>query len=154
LLLARAPREHQQSLRALLTGETCSELAELRAAPIIINWNPHPDAQPLAVLRRVRRGAADHALTLIRSDGGPAFELSPICFDAVWGMAMAEILTGCAAALHPLAASTRSARAAPAVPLTLATTSAFNTAAQTAIAEMPAEAAAETGAVDLRVITQ
>jgi hypothetical protein len=154
ILLAQAPREHQLALRELLADEACSELAELRAAPIIINWNPHPDAQPLAMLRRARRGAGDHALTLIRSEYGMAFDLSHISFDAIWGMALAEILTGFAAALYPLAASVRPVRSAAAIPLTLATTPAFHAAAQVVIAETPAEAAAETGAVDLRAITQ
>src|SRR5262245_56303427 len=71
-LLAQAPCEYQSSLRELLADEARSELAELYAAPIIINWNPHPDAQPLAMLRRARRGVGDHALTLIRSEHGMA----------------------------------------------------------------------------------
>jgi hypothetical protein len=152
-LLAQAPREYQSSLRELLADEARSELAELDAAPIIINWNPHPDAQPLAVLRRARRGVGDHALTLIRSERGMAFDLSHISFDAIWGMTLAEILTGFAAALYPLVSGTRPVRAEGAIPLTLAATAAFHAAAQTAIAETPAEAAAETGAIDLRAMT-
>jgi hypothetical protein len=153
-LLAQAPREHQPALRELLADEARSELAELRAAPIIINWNPHPDEQPLAVLRRARRGVGDHALTLIRSEQGMAFDLSHISFDAIWGMAIAEILTGFAAALYPMVSAVRPIRATGAIPLTLAATPTFYAAAQTVIADTPAEAAAETGAIDLRMITQ
>jgi hypothetical protein len=152
-LLAQAPREYQSSLRELLADEARFELAELDAAPIIINWNSHPDAQPLAVLRRARRGVGDHALTLIRSERGMAFDLSHISFDAIWGMMAAEILTGFAAGLYPLVTGIRPTRVAGAIPLTLATTAAFRNAAQTVIAETPAEAAAETGAIDLRAIT-
>jgi hypothetical protein len=151
LLLARAPRERQASLRALLNDTTRASLAALRRAPIVINWTMPPGAQPLTALRRARRGCGDHALTLIRSDRGMAFDLSHIFFDAVWGMALAEILTGYATALYPLVVATRAARA-PVAPIALATTTTFVSAAQEAIASTPAEVSAESSAVDLRAV--
>ncbi|HEX5689582.1 MAG TPA: hypothetical protein VFX76_06255, partial [Roseiflexaceae bacterium] len=78
-------------------------------------------------------------------------DLSHIFFDAVWGMALAEILTGYAASLYPLVAAARTTRAA-ATPIALATTAAFVSAAHDAIGRTPAEVSAETGAVDLRAI--
>ena len=154
LLLAQAPRAHQQELRALLSDDARAELAILRYAPIIVNWNPHEGALPLTELRRARRGCGDHALTLIRSEHGMAFDLSHICFDAIWGMSLAEIMTGFAIALYPLMQRTRPLRATSVTPLTLAATPAFLGAARTALADIPVEVSAETDAVDLRALNQ
>ncbi|MFL5805386.1 MAG: hypothetical protein ACJ8CR_27060 [Roseiflexaceae bacterium] len=154
LLLARAPRAHQQDLRALLGDDTRAELAALRYAPIVINWNPPEGALPLSELRRARRGCGDHALTLLRSERGIAFDLSHIFFDAIWGMSLAEIMTGFASALYPLVQSTRPIRTADVRPLTLAATPAFLGAARATLADIPIEASAETDAADLYAINQ
>jgi hypothetical protein len=154
LLLACAPRAQQQELRALLSDDTRVELAALRYVPIVINWNSHAGGLPLAELRRARRGCGDHALTLIRSERGMAFDLSHIFFDAIWGMSLAEIMTGCAIALYPLVRSTRPAPMAEVRPLTLATTPTFLGAANAALADIPVETSAETDMADLQAINQ
>lgn len=154
LLLACAPRALQQELRAQLSDATRAELLALRYAPIIINWNTHKESLPLAELRQTRRGSGDHALTLIRSAQGMAFDLSHIFFDAIWGMSLAEIMTGFAITLYPLVRSARPIQPAPMAPLTLAATPAFLGAAQAALADVPVEASAETNLVDLRAINQ
>ena len=154
LLLACTPRAQQQELRAHLGDSTRAELVALRYAPIIINWNPPEKPRPLAELRQGRRGVGDHAITLIRAAQGMAFDLSHIFFDAIWGMSLAEIMTGFAITLYPLVRSARPVRPAQVAPLKLTTTAAFLGAAQAALVDIPVEASAESDKVDLRAINQ
>ncbi|NDJ84437.1 MAG: hypothetical protein GYB66_00990 [Chloroflexi bacterium] len=90
-LLVHVPRSQQATVRNSLPA---GMLETLRTAPIIINWNTADAALPLAEIRRGRRGIGDHALTLFRTDQSIVFDQSHIFFDAIWGMAIAEILTG------------------------------------------------------------
>lgn len=154
LLLAQTPRARQSQLRALLDDSVQAELTMLRRALIVINWDVHDGSLPLAELRRTRRGCGDHALTLIRTDRSVVFDMSHIFFDAVWGMALAEIATGLAGALCPLVSGARPVGVKPVAPAHLAATPAFLEAAQAAGAEVPAEVAAETSAVDLRALSR
>jgi hypothetical protein len=154
LLLASAPRSRQHALRDMLDREARAELAALRSAPIVVNWDIHRGDQPLAAIRRTRRGCGDHALTLVRTDRGMVFDMSHIFFDGGWGLALAEIITNCATSLVPLAVDAQPAAVAPAAPLALAAPPAFAAAAQAALAYSPAEVAAETTAVNLRAMAQ
>ena len=154
LLLAAASRERQEALRKLLSAQTRSEIEELRNAPIIINWDTHdgPDMS-LAAIRRSQRGCGDHALTIIRAGVGMIFDMSHIFFDGGWGSALAEIMTGFASSLAPRL-SGRASRSEPPPRLQLAASPAFLAPAREAVALSPAEAWAETRALDLRRINQ
>jgi hypothetical protein len=98
LALAETPRPIHAELRASLPDETQAELAALRCAPIIINWDTRSRTAPLAYIRRGRRGIGDHALTILRTEHSMVFDQSHIFFDGTGGLAVAEILTD--AALH------------------------------------------------------
>jgi len=88
-------RSDHARARRLLRGECVTqELAALKYTPVIINWDEQNRAKPLAYIRRGQRGIGDHALTLFRTSNSMVFDQSHIFFDGVWGMALAEILTG------------------------------------------------------------
>ncbi len=155
LLLACAPRAHQQELRAHLSDSTqrraggaalCADYHQLESPPKRRSRWPSCGA--------ARRGVGDHALTLIRSAQGMAFDLSHIFFDAIWGMSLAEIMTGFAITLYPLVRGARPVRPAQIAPLKLAATPAFLGAAQAALVDIPVEASAESNQVDLRALNQ
>jgi hypothetical protein len=93
LRLVESPRSQQSQLRERLDDAARRALGTLRQAPIVINWDLHTRAVPLALSRRGRRGVGDHALTIIRADGSMIFDQSHIFFDGMWGMAVSEILT-------------------------------------------------------------
>jgi len=93
LMLVENPRSLQRQLRSQLSDTTQVELAALRCAPIILNWDRRPRELPLAYLRHGRRGIGDHALTLFLTDQSMVFDQSHIFFDGVWGLAVAEIMT-------------------------------------------------------------
>jgi hypothetical protein len=152
LLLAQALRERQRALRGQLGDAAQADLTALRYAPIIINWDQHDGAQPLTELRRTRRGCGDHALTLVRTDRSIVFDMSHIFFDALWGMALAEIMTGCATALLPLVARAKTARIAAEM-LSLTPTPAFRATARAAAADSPVEVSAENDTVNLRALS-
>ncbi|GAB4188795.1 MAG: hypothetical protein OHK0022_00880 [Roseiflexaceae bacterium] len=153
LLLAQAPRARQAELRGLLPPATQAELAMLRCAPIIINWDRHDGILPLNLSRQTRRGVGDHGLTVIRTTRGMLFDMSHISFDGGWGMALAEIMTNHATAL--LASLPPATGSSPAPqPLVLQTASEFFTTARAAAARSPAETGAETTGIDLAAINQ
>lgn len=93
VVLVASPRSLQATLREKLPQSSQAELAALRCAPIIINWDAAPRELPLAYIRRGRRGVGDHALTIFRTESSFVFDQSHIFFDGMWGMAVAEILT-------------------------------------------------------------
>jgi hypothetical protein len=93
LLLADTPRHLQPQLREKLPAATQVELAALRRAPIVINWDRRSHELPLAYIRRGRRGIGDHALTIFRTEQSFVFDQSHIFFDGMWGMAVAEVMT-------------------------------------------------------------
>jgi hypothetical protein len=93
LMLVENPRPLQRQLRRQLSDATQAELAALRRAPIILNWDHQPRDLPLAYLRHGRRGIGDHALTLFLTNQSMVFDQSHIFFDGVWGLAVAEIVT-------------------------------------------------------------
>jgi hypothetical protein len=93
LMLVENPRSLQRQLRSQLSHAAQAELAALRRAPIILNWDRRPRELPLAYLRHGRRGIGDHALTLFLTDQSMVFDQSHIFFDGVWGLAVAEIMT-------------------------------------------------------------
>ena len=93
LILTESPRPLQRKLRSKLSAATQADLAALRRAPIILNWDHRSHNLPLAYLRRARRGIGDHAFTLFLTDQSTIFDQSHIFFDGMWGLAVAEILT-------------------------------------------------------------
>jgi hypothetical protein len=93
LILAESPRSLHGQLRGKLSDITQAELAALRCAPVILNWDRRSHELPLAYIRRGRRGIGDHSLTLFLTDQSMVFDQSHIFFDGVWGLAVAEILT-------------------------------------------------------------
>lgn len=150
--LAQAPRTNQQNLRKLLDANTLQSVEALAHSPIIINWNKNPKAQPLAELRQGQRGCGDHAMTILRTDRGFAFDLSHIFFDAIWGMALAEIMTGFAVASYPQVQSLSNRTQLIAEPLQWKANKAFLDAANQALEQIPLEACAETALVDLEAM--
>ncbi len=96
LQLTTCPRALQSSIRAALPKATQAEIERLRRAPVILNWDVQSHRQPLAYIRRGRRGIGDHALTLFRTDKSMVFDQSHIFFDGMWGSAIAEIVTNSA----------------------------------------------------------
>jgi hypothetical protein len=158
LLLAGVPRARQEEIRVLLGAQARGELAALRAAPILVNWDQHAAAAPLGRIRRTQRGCGDHALTLIRTDSSTVFDMSHIFFDGAWGSALAEVMTGFAGATaRRLAAANRrkhpSAASKPPPALQLHPTPAFLKAARPAARSTFAEVNAETAAVALNAIS-
>lgn len=87
------PRQHQRGVRNRLPRDIADQLERLRYAPILINWDEADSTQVLSEIRRGRRGIGDHALTIFRTNKSMIFDQSHIFFDAIWGMAVAEILT-------------------------------------------------------------
>ena len=147
LLLAESPRHLQQQLRGKLPPATQAELAALRCAPIVLNWDRHSYGLPLAYIRRGRRGIGDHALTLFRTERSVVFDQSHIFFDGVWGLAVAEILTD--SALHwyrRLADAPSAPPKLPPAPLALRSTPEVEALAQAHRGR--SEVAAESAAVD------
>lgn len=145
LLLAAAPRERQADLRSNLDERSRAALERLRHVPIVINWDLHDGAQPLPGVRQTRRGLGDHALTLVRTRDGMIFDMSHIAFDALWGMAVAEIMTNTATALLPEVSAAAAGRASAPAALSLSTPAALRQREALRVAE----AAAETRAIDL-----
>ncbi|MBU0493845.1 MAG: hypothetical protein KKA73_03255 [Chloroflexi bacterium] len=150
LILVAAPRAQQHGLRELLPAPSQGALAHLRQAPIIINWHCQRADQPLARIRRGRRGVGDHAITIQRTDRSMVFDLSHIFFDGAWGVALAQIMT------HAATDAYQSVAAAPAAgadqcpapqPVRLLTSPALAEAA--AAWPGPIEASAETTTVSL-----
>jgi len=93
LRLVRCPRAVQTQVRQALPENTQAALQRLRRAPILINWDAADSRQPLAYIRRGRRGVGDHALTIFRTENSMVFDQSHIFFDGMWGVAVAEIVT-------------------------------------------------------------
>jgi hypothetical protein len=154
LLLSEAPRERQQALRGQLDPATQAALAQLRCAPIILNWDMADDTKTLTAIRRAHRGIGDHALTLLRTEQSMVFDLSHIFFDGSWGMALAEMLTAHATQLIPMVQATSAAMIPPTPALTLVAPAPFVAAAKRVIANTPVEIGAETTSIDLELITK
>jgi hypothetical protein len=152
-LLAGSPRARQEELRGLLGAQTRGEIAALRNAPILVNWDQHSAAAPLGLIRRTRRGFGDHALTIVRTDVSAVFDMSHIFCDGAWGSALAEIVTGFAGATaRRLAALNRRPQARRAeLPATLMLNAspAFLKVARSAARNAYAEVNAETAALAL-----
>jgi hypothetical protein len=101
LLLAESPRAQQDELRRALPEATQAEIARLRLAPVILNWDPHDAEAPLPYIRRGHRGLGDHALTILRTGRSFVFDQSHIFFDGLWGMAVTERVTNEAIYCYP-----------------------------------------------------
>lgn len=149
--LAQAPRDRQRQLRSTLNATTQRAIGQLKSAPIVINWDTHDSAQPLGALRHTRRGCGDHGLTLLRTDRSVVFDMSHVVFDAMWGMALAEIMTRTAAGFAWQVARSRSTRSPAVAPLALTATPAFREAVRTSVRSV-AEANAETTVIDVHAI--
>lgn len=149
LLLAAAPRNRQEQLRGMLNAQSRDEIAQLRRAPIMVNWDRHRGNQPLGQIRRTRRGVGDHALTIIRTDGGIIFDMSHIFFDGAWGSALAEMITGFAVAVARQIGAVRPAKIGPPPRLNLGANRPFLNAAGEAAANTPAEVSAESDQISL-----
>jgi hypothetical protein len=87
------PREQQASMRSQLSSTEQQEIERLRRAPVLINWDEQNVNQPLALIRRAKRGIGDHPLTIMRTPQSMVFDQSHIFFDGAWGAAVAQILT-------------------------------------------------------------
>lgn len=149
MLLAQAPRVRQHELRDRLNATTRAALHDLSRAPIIINWDQHNGALALRDIRWTQRGCGDHALTLVHTDRSMVFDMSHIFFDGIWGMALAELMTGFAQSLFTPVAAERPKPAMMVTALPLADNPSFRKAAGAAIATSPIEVSAETTAIDL-----
>lgn len=95
--LARLQRATWGGLQARLNGMLLGNLARLRTAPILINFDQRPSHLPLAKIRQAERGVGDHAMTIFDTGRTFIFDQSHIFFDGTWGAALAEILTNEAA---------------------------------------------------------
>ncbi len=100
LMLVEAPRAEQEHLRGLLSRRSQWELKQLRLTPIILNWDLQEFNQTLGDIRSNRRGISDHALTIFRTDQSFIFDQSHIFFDAIWGIALSQIMTDGAIELY------------------------------------------------------
>lgn len=157
LLLVTSPRNRQEQLRSLLSKSTQQTIETLRHAPIVINWSKHSSALALGDVRQTQRGCGDHMITLIPTDQSMVFDMSHICFDGVWGMRLAEILTNSATAFYPLVKAARAKKttkttAVEPLPLDLSNNATFLKAARNARASAPVEVAVETNSVNLTTI--
>jgi hypothetical protein len=149
LLLAPAPRASQARLRSSLPKQTQKEIAALRQAPVILNWDPRPAEAPLAYIRRGRRGIGDHAFTIFRTQRSTVFDQSHIFFDGVWGMAVSEILTDSAIHWYRRLPARPQASSSPApTPLALTGTPEVKELAQSQT--QIGETSAESSGVDMR----
>ncbi|HOT93069.1 MAG TPA: hypothetical protein PLJ78_17460 [Anaerolineae bacterium] len=153
LVLVETPRALQATLRHKLPTATQKALDRLSRAPILINWDTSSAEQPLAHIRRGRRGSGDHALTIFRTPDSTVFDQSHIFFDGMWGMAVAEIMTGSAVhAYRRLMAISVPHEMLDITPLVLSTTAEFI--ALAGKNTLPHEASAESTAIDMRGLTQ
>lgn len=92
--LVTAARHHHRDLRDQLGDKARQDLRLLAQTPILINWDEHDAAQPLATLRSgAKRGIGDHPMTVIRTGESMVFDQSHIFFDGAWGAAVAQIMT-------------------------------------------------------------
>lgn len=154
ILLAESPRQRHNQLRSHLNKTTQNALEELRRAPIIVNWDRHDGSRSLGSIRRTHRGCGDHALTLIPTDRSMVLDLSHINFDGVWGMALAEILTGFAIAHYPLVSEARAAKTDISEPPPLTSTPAFLNAVRESGRGSPAEVSVENRAINLQAMNR
>lgn len=153
LLLAQAPRAAQNRLRRLLPAETQHALRRLRLAPITINWDERPRRRSLGDIRRTRRGIGDHALTILRTESSFVFDQSHIFFDAIWGMALSQIMTdGAVEAFDLISQLPRPPYPPPLSPLHLSSSDPFRR--QAAQIAPPGEVIAETGTAELPAINR
>lgn len=149
--LAAAPRAGQASWRQELPEATQAELAALRRAPVIINWDGASASLPLARIRQNRRGIGDHALTIFRTDRSFVFDQSHIFFDGMWGLAVAEILTD--SAIHWYRRLVKlAARPLPTAPLALSAPAEIMARITSEIPK--SEAAAESDGFDTRKLAR
>ena len=91
--LAGIKRKQWEAMRRKLPKKLVEELSMLRLCPIILNFNPRNQEQPLAEIRQAERGIGDHALTIFDTRETFVFDQSHIFFDGTWGVALAEIMT-------------------------------------------------------------
>ena len=92
-LLATIKRSAFAQVRDRLDPMLLEELARLRLAPILLNFDRRSRQLPLADLRQTERGVGDHALTIFDTGETFVFDQSHIFFDGAWGAALAEIMT-------------------------------------------------------------
>ncbi|MEJ2151047.1 MAG: hypothetical protein P8Z40_16455, partial [Chloroflexota bacterium] len=152
LLLAKAPRSLQSQLREKLPAATQAELAALRRAPIVVNWDRRPRELPLAYVRRGRRSIGDHALTVFRTDRSFVFDQSHIFFDGMWGMAVAEVMTDSAVHWYRRLVGRNFPQTPPPPPLVLKGSPKTEAAARSQY--RPGEVAAESDGVDMRSLSR
>ncbi|HNT74583.1 MAG TPA: hypothetical protein PKH77_06155 [Anaerolineae bacterium] len=154
LQLAACPRTLQWPIRAALPKPTQAEFERLRRAPILLNWDASSHRQPLAYIRRGRRGIGDHALTLFRTDKSMVFDQSHIFFDGMWGVAVAEIVTNSAMDWYQRWGASNSLPPATALRAPLALQSSEKAMALLAKAPRIAEVSAEADGVDVERIAR
>lgn len=96
--MARVKRGRWPDFRSRLNADLRDGLDQLRLAPILLNFDKRPFHRPLSHIRQAERGIGDHAMTIFDTGSSFVFDLSHIFFDGTWGAALAEILSGDAAA--------------------------------------------------------
>ncbi|MDM8521282.1 hypothetical protein QUF64_14650 [Anaerolineales bacterium HSG6] len=90
--LLQVGRTEQDRARSQLDKK--DQLAALKTAPILINWDEQSADKPLAYIRKGKRGVNDNPLTIFHTDQSMIFDQSHIFFDGIDGLAISEILTG------------------------------------------------------------
>jgi len=96
--MARIKRAQWPTITPQLNDELRDGLAQLRMAPILLNFDKRPFHRPLSHIRQAERGIGDHAMTIFDTGSSFVFDLSHIFFDGTWGAALAEIISSEAAA--------------------------------------------------------
>ncbi len=152
--LAGVKREAWPRLHSKLSGSLLQQLDTLRQTPILLNCDRQRHNLPLAEVRRAERGRGDHALTIFDTGQTFIFDQSHIFFDAVWGAALAEIMTQEAIVWARHLSSQKLSQ--PSTPrFAQALTFDFSASDLEAIRQCPritAEASAETDSVDIKAI--
>ena len=151
--LAVCQRAALATIKGKFNPNLQKDLEMLRQAPILLNFDLHNRALPLAELRQAERGIGDHALTIFDTGETFVFDQSHIYFDGGWGAALAEILTNEALAwavyLHTLP-TPHPARQRPHAPAFL-----FQASDLAILAQAPRvtpEASAESKTINLKAI--
>ena len=150
--LVDARRSAQVGLRQKLDSTTLQELENLRHTPVLLNWDERDPHQPLAMIRQGKRGVGDHPLTIFRTSESIVLDQSHIFFDGAWGAAVAEIMTNEALAWAQYFAQLPAATHVPGQWLQPALQASPALAERAQAVRLPAEASAETDAIQIRPI--
>lgn len=150
--LVVARRAEHPALRKRLDAAAQRELDLLRYAPILINWDERDARQPLATIRRGKRGLGDHALTIFRTAESIVLDQSHIFFDGTWGAEVAEMMTNEALAWAQYLAHLPPCSPSRRLPYSPALQASEQVVKQAHKATIGQETSAETDAIQLKAI--